>query len=92
MGGGEHVAFVYKKSIYKNTSNEHTYDKKLRNISSCSVDNEEYIKQQICCMDEIISRNHSSTSPSLQSSSIADNKTHDSPSTQQSHLLRSNVP
>ena len=82
-GGGVHDAFVYKKVNYKSTStDEHTYDEKLRNISSCLVDSEEDIKQQISNMDDSICRNHSSRYPSLRFSSIAHNNTRDSPATQ----------
>ena len=92
-GGGVHDAIVYKKINYKSTStDEHTYDENLRNISSCSVDSEEDIKQQISDMDDSICRNHSSRYPSLRLSSIAHNNTHDSPATQQSHLPCSKIP
>ena len=92
-GGGVHDAIVYKKINYKSTStDEHTYDEKLRNISSCLVDSEEDIKQQISDMDDSICRNHSSRYPSLRLSSIAHNNTHDSPATQKSHLPCSKIP
>ena len=90
-GGHSHIAYVYRKMNYENTSpDDHTYDVQLRNISSCSVDSKEVIRQQILEMDERIGVSHSSLYPHLRSMNRVSNKTHDSPSTRQSHRPCSN--
>ena len=54
-GGGEHIAFVWEKLEYNDTSTDkHDYDWQLRNISSCSVDTNENISNQISSMQEMI--------------------------------------